>query len=248
MKPKIALVSVLSLASALIVGCSLLGSNASDPGKFDNTLYQTTNVPMITVHSFTNTVTVTNVIPRVETQVVTITNEVGIVVPQTNTVTVFETNRVTETNIVPAGSTVLVPQLVAPSATNQALQSGASGIASMFGFGGIAAALLSGIGNWYQKARNQALAAKYTGASQGQAIASQASAALVQNVETLLEVLNKTPQGQAVLPNIKTFLRTHQLETGTAAIIGQFIDEHVDNEAARNAADELMKGINTLKA
>lgn len=236
----------------LLAGCALFGSGAQAPGKFEESLFATTNVPMVTVHNFTNIVTVTNIVPQVKEQVVTVTrtNEIGMVVPQylTNTVTVLQTNVVEEKKVVPAGTTVMVPQLIGRTATGDGVIGTATGIAGLWGLGPIVGLVLSGGFNWWQRARNQALAAAYTGATESANAANQAGAVLVQGTETLLEVLNKTPQGQAVLPSIKNFLRTHQLETDTAEMIAQFIDAHVDNEAARDAAEALLKGVNSLKA
>lgn len=242
----------LTILLALVAGCSLLGTSARDPGKFEESLFSTTNVPMLTVHAFTNTVTVTNIVPREVTNVVTVqkTNEVGVFVPifETNHVTVYDTNRTQVEKVIPAGSTVMVPQLVAPSATGQAAIATGSGIAGLWGLGPLAGMLLSGGFNWWQKARNAALAAKYTGASQGALVANQTSAVLVQNVETLLEVLNGTPQGQAALPAVKSYLMNHQLEAGVIDQVAAFVNQHVDNEAARDAAAEVLKAVSTLKA
>lgn len=240
---------MIAAAMALAIWCaaSMTGC-ASAPGKFEEAIFTRTNVPMLTVHSVTNFVTVTNVVPKFEVQIVQVTNAVGVVVPTFETNRVLETNYVREAIVTPAGSTVMVPQFTGRTAAGDAAISGAGAMGGMFGYGGIVVAVLSGLTNWWQKSRNQSLAAKYTGASQGQAIANQASAALVQNVETLLEVLKTSPQGQAILPTVKNYLTSHQLDAGVIDVVATLVDEHVDNEAARDAAAEIVKAVNVLKA
>lgn len=245
------LLAALSVA-ALLCGCALFGPQAQAPGHFEESLFTTTNVPMVTTRTTTNVVTITNVIPVLKEQVVEVnhTNEVGVVVPtfETNTVTVYATNRVSVTNVTAAGSTVLVPQLTGTTTTGSTIQSTATGIAGLFGYGGIAGIVLSGLGNWWQRARNKALASSYTGATTAQAIASQAGGALTQNVETLLEFLKGTPQGQAAMPAIMGYLRNHQLEAGVADTVDSFIAANVDNPAAKEAAAALLKLSAGLKA
>lgn len=251
MKNKLTTLLFIAGCAALITGCALFGNQAQAPGAFEEKLFTTTNVPMVTVHSFTNFVTVTNVVPVVKEQVVTVnhTNEVGVVVPtfETNHVTVYETNKVQEPRVVEAGTTVLVPQLTGNTAKGDAIQSTARGIAGLFGYGGLVTIALSGLGHWYQAARNKALAASYTGASTGQVAVSQAAGALTQNVETILEVLNGTPEGQKMLPAVYGYLRNHQLEVGVAKTVDELIATNVDNPAAKEAAAAILKVLN-LKA
>lgn len=240
------------LAAALLfstVGCSLLGAQAKAPTRFEESLYTTTNVPMVTKAWTTNVVQLTNTVfvPQVVTQTntVTVTNAVGVVVPQyvtvTNTIQVAEQQVTQQTNAIAPGSTVLVPQLTGRTGTGDAIVSAGGAGAGVFGYGAIAVAVLSGIGHWWQNARNNALVASYTGATATANTMQQVSTGLTQEVETLLEVLNTSPQGQALVPTIKQFLMNHQVETGTITTIAKLVEDNVDNEAARDAAAEILK-------
>ena len=146
------------------VGCSLFGNKASDPGKVEQALFNSSNTPMVTVHDFTNYVNVTNVVQKIVPQIVTITvtNEVGVVVPvfKTNYIEVEVTNVTKKADtVIPAGTTVQVPQLSGPS---PAVETGIGLFNSIPGWGTIAAAVV-GIGfGAYQKLRNRSLAAKHT--------------------------------------------------------------------------------------
>lgn len=249
------LLSLLALVMALgLTGCSLLGSQASAPGKFEESLFNVTNVPMVTVHELQRVVWVTN---RAE---VTVTNLVPVAVFRTNEVnevnvtyrtnesyeTRYVTNRVSETNVLPAGSTVMVPQLTGLSGKGEALAAGASGVAGLFGYGGIAGILLSGLGHWWQNARNRALAAQATGAGAEALAANQTTGALAQNIETLLEVLGQTTQGQKLLPGIKNYLVAHQAEAGVFTTVARLVAEEVDNPAAKEAAGAILSAAGIL--
>jgi hypothetical protein len=248
---KLGLLTV-TLAGLCLSGCALFGTNASDPGKFDQTLYQTTNVPVVLNTPIVKVVTVTNTVQVPVTNVYTVfqTNAVGVAVPvyQTNVTEITRTNIVQATNTIPAGTTVMVPQLVAPSTTQTATIGAASGVAGFFGYGGLVSIALSGLGHWYQKSRNNALMAKYTGASTAQQVASQAAGALTQQVDTLLEILKGTPQGQQLLPHIQSFLASHSIEAGVAQTIAQMVQSSVNNADAREAAGDILKVINLKPA
>ncbi len=236
---------LLLLIPFISVGCRLFGPQAKDPAGFERLAFDTTNVPMVVVHSFTNTITVTNVVPQFEAVAVPIytTNIDHQVLTTflTNEVTTLKTNMVTETNVVPAGSTVLVPQLAGPSAGAQAVVGIGEVAASPYGFGGLVAIILSGGLHWWQLSRNNALAAKYTGATATANSLQVAAGTLTQGVETMLEVMQGTPQGAALVPQIKAFLAKHQAEAGAFTQIAQLVEDNVDNPAAKEAAGAILK-------
>jgi hypothetical protein len=160
----------------MLCGCSLFGDKAATPGTFENLAANTTNVPMITVRAFTNYVTITNTVQVPQVVTVNHTNEVGVVVPvyQTNYLTV--TNFARETNVVPAGTVVQVPQITGPSVL---AQTGLSALNSVPGWGMLAATIL-GIGfGAYKTYRNSALEKKYTGATQDPVV-------IVDNLKTVV--------------------------------------------------------------
>jgi len=250
------------------VGCKLFGTNAAAPGSFEGGLFNVTNVPMLTVRAMTNTVvtqvtnTVTNVVfvskEVVTTNTVTQTNLLNQVVLIPVTVTNTVTNAVSsvtqqvapQTNqvVTPAGSTVLVPQEAGMKPAGQAVVAGGSAVAGMFGWGALAGAVLLGFGNWWQAGRNKALAASYTGATSASNAANQTAGVLTQDIETLLEVLNTSPQGQAILPQVKSYLVQHQAEAGVFATVATLVENNVDNAAAKEAAAAILKAAAGLGA
>lgn len=251
---------------ATLVVMLLLGSGcASQPTRFDDALFTRTNVPMVTVNWTTNVVNATNWVARevqvVTTNTVTVTNLVvdparGDARPtmQVQVIPVYVTNTTTvqapvvtqQTNALPPGSVVQVPQLVDLKPAAQAGSGFISGIAGLFGYGGIATIVLSGLAHGYQGMRNRRLAAAATGASEAQQATEQAAGALTQNIETLLAVLQGSPQGQALMPTIKNYLMTHQTATGTIETIGGLVEQYVNEPAAQGTAATILAALRTL--
>lgn len=229
----------LLLAPLVFTGCgSLFGANAVGPTKMEQALFTTNEIPVtkiVTVNEYR-----TNVVPiTVQREVVSyVTNSVGVPQYLTNTTVI----QAFQTNVVPYVSlqtnVVLVPQL-APSGTTSAIQGGAGLIGNLFGVGGLVTTALGGLLAGYLKLRNNALA--------GQAdTQTQVSAALTQNIQTMLEVLQGTPQGQALLPKVKQYLKDHQTDVGVLEDVGNIIETYVNNDAAKGAANSILGAVNTL--
>lgn len=234
--------------------CLVLEGCASTPTRFDEALFTRTNVPMVTTRWTTNVVSVTNTLlvarEVVQTNTVTVTNTTGLVVPQyvtvTNTVQVATAVVSQQTNALPPGSTVEVPQLVALKPGAEAGSGLISGIAGLFGYGGIATMVLSGLAHGYQGFRNRRLAAAATGADAKTEALEQVAGGLTQNVETVMAVLQGSPQGQALLPLIKNYLMSHQRQLGTIEQVGDLIGQYVDVPAAQQSAAAILGSLRTL--
>lgn len=228
-----------------LTGCS------STPTRFDQAMFTVTNVPMVTVRAITNVVTVTNTVPVevVRTNTLLVTNVLNEVIPTYVTVTNTVERQVVsqETNVTPAGATILVPQLAGRSGTGEAIVQGTGAVAGLWGFGALAIAVASGIGNAYQRLRNRQMAAAAVGMTQAAATANTVSGVLTQNIETLLEIL-KTTQGQQMAPLVKNYLMAHQTEEGVVQTVAQLVANSVDNQAAKESATAILRGLQTLKS
>lgn len=247
---------LLALMAAALSGC------AAVPTRFDDALFTRSNAPVVTTAWTTNVVRVTNTVEQVvqvvQTNTVTVTNTVAApgggsatqvelrYVMVTNTVTVQTPVVSLQTNALPPGSTVEVPQLVGLKPGAEAGSGFISGVAGLFGYGGIASLVLSGLAHGYQGFRNRQLAAAATGASAAQEVTEQAAGVLTQNIETLLAVLQGSPQGQALMPTIKNYLMSHQTTTGTIATIGGLVEQYVNEPAAQGAAASILGALTAL--
>jgi hypothetical protein len=232
----------------------VLGGCATQPTRFDEALFTLTNVPAITQRPITNVYNVTNWSARtvevVQTNTVMVTNALQqlqvIPVYITNTIPVQVPQVAQVTNVIPAGTVTNVTQLAAPSTATQTGTGIVGAIAGLFGWGGLATTALGGLLAGYQRSRNATLMAAATGASTAQQVTEQAAGVLTQNVQTLLAVLQTSPQGQALLPAIKSYLTSHQAETGTFATIATLIQKNVNDKAAQDAASEILGALNAL--
>jgi hypothetical protein len=226
------MVIVLGLGS----GC-VFGKKASTPTSVESKMFTivTNQVPQVVQQ--TNTVFQTNVVQEVHT--VTQTNQVGVPVEvqQTN----YHTVEIPKQVVTTVTNFIAVPQLTGPSAITNTATTVASGVAGMFGWGGVVSTVLGGLLAGYMKLRNRALAGQAT-------ILNQTAGALTQNIETLLNVLQSTPQGAAVMPQIKNYLMAHQTETGVIQSVAAIIEQFVNEPAAKQSAAEIVQAINTIQA
>ncbi len=220
--------TLMLMASGCVAGRPLLSSqNTAPPTELEKKLFSVV----------TNTVTVTNVVTEVRTnqvvQTVTKTNEVGMAVP------IYLTNQVVEkvfhTNVVD----LAVPQLVLGPGSQAATAVGGA-VAEPFGWGGLVSTVIGGLLAGYLGLRNRALRGDATAAS-------QVAGALTQNIETLLEVLSRTPQGQAVLPAVKQYLMKNQTSVGVVEQVSAIMAEYLNKPEAKGAAEEIVKALQTLK-
>lgn len=254
---------VIATAGIGVLGlCLVLSGCSSVPSRFDNALFTMTNVPMVTQRWTTNVVVQTNTVfvarEVVQTNTVTQTNSYpeGAIAGRpvvevhyvyvTNTVQVAEQQLTRATNAIAPGSTVLVPQLAELKPSAQAGSGFISGIAGMFGYGGIASLALSGLAHGYQGYRNRRLAAAATGATAEAEALQQVAGGLTQNVETVMAVLQGSPQGQALLPLIKNYLMSHQRQLGTINQVGDLVKEYVDVPEAQQSAAVILGALRTL--
>lgn len=148
--------------------------------------------------------------------------------------------------VLPAGSLVTVPQLGAKTATAESASAAAGLVGNLFGAGGLIGTAVAGLFGWYQRARNAGLVAKYTGATEAVAAANQVSVALSQNIETILELMEGSPQLKPVVPLVKNYLMKHQTEAGVVKDVSRLIAEFVNTGEAKGAAMELAAAINQL--
>ena len=218
-----------------LCGCGLFGKNAAAPTDFERRFFDVTTNLVARVSSLTNVVTVFQTNQQVA--VVTVTNAVNqIEVKQvTNVVVVpvLQTNTVTVTNL--AEQYQLKPGAGAGTVTAIG-----GAVAAPFGFGGIVTTVLGGFFAGYLGLRNKALKGDVT-------LGGQAAEVLTQQVETLLEVLKSTPQGQSIQPVIKAWLMKHQQAEGVLENVATAVAQ-VDNSAAQQAAQEILKALNQIKS
>jgi len=146
---------------------------------------------------------------------------------ETNEQVIVKTNYVTITN--EAGGVTVQSQLVHktnelytlhPNPEKEAVIKGtATGIGDLFGFGGIAGALISGAYSMWASGRNR-----------------KVNQTLIQGIETAREVLATTPQGQKADEHLVSWLKNNQREAGVINLVANLVNTSVDNEAAKEAA------------
>jgi len=237
---KAAAVAGLAAAMMLCAGCSLLGKNAKPATAFEKKFFTVETNIVELVKPITNIVTIVQTNVEVKVVTVTQTNQIGVPVPvpvqitNYNTVTSYQTNTGYSTNY------AAVEHLSPGTGSNATVAAVGAG-AGLFGYGGLATTLLGGLLAGYLKLRNNALA--------GQAdTMTQVSGALTQNIETLLNVLQSTPQGAAAMPAIKAYLTAHQADANVFQEVATIIENFVDEPAAKQSADEIIKALGTLSA
>jgi hypothetical protein len=82
----------------------------------------------------------------------------------------------------------------------------------------------------------------------GQTVATQTATAqaLVQEMETVLAVVGKLPNGQTIVPALTKFLNDHQSETGVVQNVLDVIKNDLNNQQAQGAATEIQTLIASL--
>lgn len=211
--------------AALILGCS----TATPPTKTEQALFdiRTNTYPVIVVQ--TNTVLLTNSV----TKIIEITNQVGIVVPQfvTNTVTIPVPMLVT--SVVQTQDYTFTPK------TN-GLPAVASGVAGTVGnlvapgIGGpIAGAIVPfglAIWAWFRGSKKSATANN-----------------LAQTIETAREIIKSLPNGAAIDNQFTAWMQSHQAEAGVIPQVLDILNTTVDNQAAKETADQLKAALAALQ-
>lgn len=236
------LVAAMGGLAILAATLMLSGGCAWTPPKF---LYSpVTNLVEQTVETVTNTIQATNWVTEVQTVTNTVAGEDGqlhaqiVITPVlhglgSNYTTVeFQTNQHFK-----------VSYEVTTNAAGLAETAGS--ITNMFapGFGGLVAKGLVGLltvggtlfGRRYVQRGNQFEAEKATGQEKLQAVVGT----LTQGIESYREVARGTPQGQVVDQQLMQYLQAHQRAAGVIDIVAQAVDQHVDNEAAKELADKV---------
>lgn len=170
-------------------------------------------------HFFTIT---TNFVPVVTNWVesVTVTNQAAHTVTMTNEVfwrtNIFvETTYTANTNAAAlVGSVDAITGILAP------------------GWGQLAGVGLSGLLGLWGLSRSRKAAQMTTGA-----------AVLSQSIETLLNIIGTTPQGQQLTDKLKVELAKNQNAAGVLAEIANLVATQVDNDAAKKAAQAILASL-----
>lgn len=162
------------------------------------------------------------------------TNSVPVVTNKT--VTVFETNAagIVETRHIVTWVTNIENHVTYTVSTNSAaMGQTASRLTNVFfpGFGELAAALLAGILGTWAKLRSTLNKGK------------TAQVTLAQSIETLLAVIETTPQGAQLSDRLKLELAKGQASAGVLREVAQIVENYVDNDAARKAAKLVLESL-----
>lgn len=218
------------IACLYLAGCT----TTPTPTKWETKFFdiQTNYIPKIVV--ITNVVPATNVVE----QVVYKTNQVDQyhleIVPVTNTLveTVLRTNVVSLTNQVEIYHYT--------PGTNAAMVGGIAGTAAApFGWGGVVGTGMAGLFAAWAAYRNRQNAARAAGLGVDYAQSQATAAALAQIIETGRQVLQTTPQGQAIDAQWKQWMIQHQVETGTIQNVLGLLNNVVDEASAKVVASQL---------
>lgn len=207
------------IAAALLVGCSLFGSNPSAPSSVEQ-------------HAFD---IATNVVPQIvtRTNVVTTTNVVNAPSPAGGTV--LQTNVVNETHVVTVTNQVEQYQFSpkpAAVATAQALGTASgpftAGIGTM-----VSSGLIMLYGLWAHLRSNKE---------------GNTSTALAQEIETIREFILTLPSGTKIDQAVTQFMQQHQVEAGVAQNVLGILAKNVSNNDAVAAAKTLSDAIGIMSA
>lgn len=212
------IIAVCGLA-LLVAACAATKPNAFDRAFYDIT---TNQVPKVVVH--TNVVTLTNVVQQEVTKTNWIDQTRFEVVKLTNEIPVF----VQVTNVVP--EVVMTPQLsFAPNTNATALANTARDVGNLFGpFGALVGGLVMGALGVYGRMRS----------------GSKSAEVLAQVIETGRELLKTTPQGQQLDQRWVQWMQLHQAEAGVLQRVTSLVGNVVDNQSAREVAQELTEMMN----
>jgi hypothetical protein len=114
-----------------------------------------------------------------------------------------------------------------------ALTQSASRLTNIFapGFGELIAALAAGVLGTWAKLRSTL--------NKGKA----ANVTLAQSIETLLAIVETTPQGRELSDRLKTKLVKDQSAAGVLAEIAHVVNTYVDNDAAKKAAQLILDSL-----
>jgi hypothetical protein len=154
----------------------------------------------------------------VHTNVVSETNAAGVVT--SHGVVTQETNRVAVTQLAPGAGSNTITGII-------------TGIAGLFGWGGVAGLGSGALVQEYLKRRNRALAGAQIDTLQ------DVRDTLVQNVEVLRNVIASTPQGNQLSVAVKNYLMQHQVESGVIQHVAEIVDQAVDADDAQQKANEI---------
>lgn len=152
------------------------------------------------------------------TNVVRETNAAGAVA--SHEVVTQETKRVAVTQLTPGtGSNTIVSVL--------------TGLAGLFGWGGVVGVGSTGAITTYLNRRNKALAGAKISTLE------DVSGVLAQNIETLRQVIATTPQGQQLGVAVKQYLMEHQNNAGLIQQVTDIVGTSVNQTAAAESAKEI---------
>lgn len=167
-------------------------------------------------HLFTIT---TNETPTVQTFTNTVwtTNIVeGVPVPGAELVTTFKTN-------------IAVDYTYTANTNAAALQSTVQNVGNLFGpYGALAGGLFLGALAVWGKMRS------------GKTKAETGNAVLAQSIETLLQIIETTPQGKLLTDRLKVELAKNQIAAGVLNEIAVVVETQVDNEQAKAVARHIL--------
>ena len=214
------------------VGCKLV-SGTEAPTSVEHAFYdvQTNyiNVPKVVLS--TNIVTETNTVQVIQT------NTVGqvVVATQTNFVPSYVITPITNLVQVPVYAMTQNANAQAAAATVATVGNGiVPGAGSLAGSG---VTMLLGLWGWLRS---------YKGGQAGIQVAQQSTAALAQEMETVLEFVNTLPNGSAYTTAITGWLQSHQVQTGTATAILETIGSKVSNPNAKVAVQDILTTLQTM--
>lgn len=228
-RPVPSILSTLALWSAVIALAILIGCSSTPPTAFEQKLFnvQTNYYPVLVVQ--TNTVTQTNTV----VQVVQVTNVTGVITPinVTNTFTVPVVQ--VQTQVVQKEEYVYLDRTNGPASSIK----GAAGVIGNLaapGVGGpIATAVVSLILAGWQWVRS----------SKSNSTANN----LAQTIETARELIKTLPNGSQIDTTLTTWMQQHQAEAGVLPQVLQILSDNVDNQAARQTADQLKAALAALQ-
>lgn len=217
---------LLAVLLVMVGGCATGAERA--PAAWETKFYTIVTNQMPVVHNFTNTIVTTQTVEVIrEVPVIkTVTDPQGVTVVATNFYNItnvenrisYATNVVTETNMEASYD-------YTPNQNAAAVKEGAGVVGGLFGANGLVTTLVGGVFGLYGMMRSS---------KKG-----KAAKAAVQSVEMAREVLKTTPQGQALDSELVKYLMQHQAEAGVIQQLSKLVRDHVDNDDAREVADEI---------
>lgn len=188
------------------------------PTRFDQKFYD------IETNSLPRVVVVTNVVPVYVTNGVAPATATAAAPGNVAEVVAWKTNVVVQTNFVEAYT-------YTPNTNAARLVSTASSAAGLFGpWGELVGLVLGGVIGGYGMLRSSR--------------ATKTAGVLAQVIETGRQVLQATPQGQAIDEQWKMWMMQHQAERGVMADVLKLLENVVDEPSAKVAAQGLVGLVN----